>query len=116
MKTLSQYERDQAHIIGKLVGSELKALDAKIAQLQTEIAQLKERLTEVEARGVKYEGVFQRAVSYRRGAVVSFKNCLFAAIVDTQPGDEPLSSKAWQLCLKGFQEPRRTTGQRGESS
>jgi hypothetical protein len=86
--------------IGEAVGAELKQLRADIAALKTQLA-------EIEARGIHYEGIFQRAQQYKRGAMVTSHGSLFAAIRNVEPGECPGdSSGAWQLCAKKGRDSR----------
>jgi hypothetical protein len=88
--------------IGRFVGAQVKPL-------QKEIAELKARLEEVEKRGVEYQGVYQRAQSYRRGALTTYDGSLWACVSDAEPNEAPPNPK-WQLCAKaGRDAPRQPT-------
>jgi hypothetical protein len=70
------------------------------------VAPLVDRLLVVEAKaiefengGVRYEGVHQRAQSYRRGSVVTHKRAAWVALKNTNVGDIPDESSAWQLMV-----------------
>lgn len=69
-------------------------------ELRAEIAELKAQLATIETKGVSFEGVFQRAQSYRRGSMVVYEGSLFAATRSTQPGEIPGANAAWQLAAK----------------
>ena len=78
-----------------------EAVAAEIKQLRADVSSLKLQLAEIETRGIHYQGVFQKAQQYRRGAMVTADGSLFAAIRDTLPGEMPgTASDAWQLCCK----------------
>ena len=69
--------------------------------LQERIGALERRLVEIEAKGVEYRGVYQKATEYRRGSLVTADGSLFAAIRDTVVGETPGdSSGAFQLVAK----------------
>lgn len=63
-----------------------------------ELNRLTERVDSVAARGLKYAGVYQRALDYERGDVVTHKGSAWIALRDaaTEPGDTP----EWQLMVK----------------
>jgi len=70
------------------------------------VSPLVDRLLVVEAKaiefengGVRYEGVHQRAQSYRRGSVVTHKRAAWVALMNTNVGDIPDESPAWQLMI-----------------
>jgi hypothetical protein len=70
------------------------------------VTPLVDRLLLVEAKaiefengGVRYEGVHQRAQSYRRGSVVTHKRAAWVALKNTNVGDIPDESPAWQLMV-----------------
>ena len=70
------------------------------------VTPLVDRLLIVEAKaiefengGVRYEGVHQRAQSYRRGSVVTHKRAAWVALTNTKVGDIPDESPAWQLMV-----------------
>lgn len=72
----------------------LKLRDARIVALDARVA-------EVETRGISFEGVYQRAVRYRKGSVVTADGSLWCALRETEgvkPGDDP---SAFQLIVKG---------------
>ena len=64
--------------IGKFIGAQLKPLRDEITKLKAEIAELKQG-------GFKYAGVYQRAVGYDKGTVVTFDGSMSRAVKDTQP-------------------------------
>lgn len=67
---------------------------------------LRDRLAEIETKGIEFCGSYQRALSYRRGAMVVHDGSLFAAIRDTAPGELPGANAAWQLAAKAGRDAR----------
>jgi hypothetical protein len=61
------------------------------------------KLAEVEARGIRYQGVHQRAQEYKRGAMTTCDGSLWAAIRDVEAGEVPGKSTGWQLCARAGQ-------------
>lgn len=77
------------------------AVAAEIKKLRGDISSLKTQLAEIEAKGISYQGVFQKAQQYRRGAMVTHDGSLHAAVRDTVAGEAPGdASGAFQLCCK----------------
>lgn len=67
---------------------------AKLKALSTRIEQL-------EAGGVRYAGIWQRAMPYRKGTVVTSGGGMWAALRDTREGEKPGDAPdAWQLAAK----------------
>ncbi|WP_143540698.1 hypothetical protein [Rhizobium sp. L43] len=81
------------------------ALKAVLIEHQT-------RLDAMELHGVKYCGVYQKALNYRRGHVVTMDGAMWTALADTPEGVAPGSNAAfWQLSGKGKPTKRvRATG------
>jgi hypothetical protein len=100
---LTREQQTMADGIGQIIHDEIERA----------IAPLRQRIAELEAKGVSYCGVFQRAQGYRRGSIVTFENNMHVAIKDTEPGDMPLQCSSWQLCLRGAQAARAPTAARG---
>lgn len=77
--------------------SELNALSAL-----ERIAALTERVEQLEGRGLKYVGTFQRAnpEGYQRGDVVTSDGSAWIAVIDAPTG-EPGKSAGWQLLARG---------------
>ena len=88
--------------IGRFVASQTKPLKDRIAELEA-------RLEEVEKNGVRYCGVYQRALNYRRGDQVTHDGARHIALRDIQPCEAPLKSDGWQLSDKSEREPRKPT-------
>lgn len=76
-----------------------ESLETVLNPLVNEIKALRQRVAELEDRGLKYVGNFQRAADYRRGDSVTHKGSLWTAIRAT--GMEPGSNSDWQLSAKG---------------
>src|SRR5690606_7927469 len=71
-----------------------------------EVERLESRVRELEGRGIKYCGTYQRALVYERGAVVTHQGSAWIALTDT--GAEPGSDTAWQLMVKRGRDARPT--------
>ena len=63
-----------------------------------QMERLESRIRELEGRGLKYAGVWQRALAYVRGDVSTHKGSAWIALADT--GAEPGTDAAWQLMVK----------------
>lgn len=81
----------------------IKAIMAGIApaihDLETKVAALSARITDLEAGSMKYCGVHQASLAYRKGDVVTFDGsawCCTRSVSAERPG----SSDAWQLMVK----------------
>lgn len=89
--------------------SDLPGLMAALAPTIAEfvgkaVEPLKLRIAELEKGGVKYCGVFQRALDYKRGSLVTFEGSAWCALVDTR--EVPGKSDAWQLAVKAGRDGR----------
>ena len=66
------------------------------------------KLAEAQAGGIKYMGVYQRAVEYERGSLVTFDGSMWCANERTR--DELGKTGAWTLAVKrgrdGRERPR----------
>jgi hypothetical protein len=115
MSLLPPRDEAMATALGEFFVREFeKPLLRRIEQLEQSNTQLKQRIIELEAKGVEYAGTYQRAVSYRRGSIVTFGGHMHCAVRDTQPGEQPLQHPSWQLCLKGYGDKRTPTAARSE--
>lgn len=77
-----------------LIAAMTAATGAKLTALSTRIEQL-------EAGGVRYAGIWQRAIPYRKGTVVTSGGGMWAALRDTREGEKPGDAPdAWQLAAK----------------
>jgi hypothetical protein len=70
-----------------------EAIHRAVEPLQRELAELK-------SRGVEYKGVYQRALAYKQGSLVTFDGAMFAAIRSVREGETPKQSDGWQLAVK----------------
>lgn len=59
-----------------------------------------ERLAALEATGIKFSGVWQRATGYQRGCVVTHQGSAWCAVRDHEEPEEPGKSDCWQLMVK----------------
>ncbi|MGO6724411.1 MULTISPECIES: transposase [Rhizobium] len=83
--------------------------------LKDEIIELKNRLDAIESHGVKYAGVYQKALAYRRGMVVTSSGAMWVALADTPEGVAPGSNGAfWQLSAKAARPVVRVKTRREE--
>ncbi|WP_131829894.1 hypothetical protein [Consotaella salsifontis] len=63
---------------------------------------LNHRISELEQGGVKFCGVHQRALAYRKGSAVTSDGSLWIALRDASEGEQPgKAPEAWQLAAKG---------------
>jgi hypothetical protein len=68
-------------------GAKLRVLSARVEQL--------------EAGGVRYAGIWQRALPYPKGTVVTSGGGMWVALRDTSEGEKPGDApNAWQLAAK----------------
>lgn len=89
--------------IGKFVSDQVRAATEPLLA----------RIEELEKGGISFHGTHQRALSYRRGALVNFDGSIFIAVADVSQGEIPGQSKSWQLAVKaGRDAPRLPTGPR----
>jgi hypothetical protein len=79
--------------IGNFIMDQVRPVQARIKQLEAQVAEL-------QAGGIRYCGVHQRANDYRRGSVVTAEGALWIATVDIPPGELPGKSLGWQLSVK----------------
>lgn len=76
------------------------------------LAPLEKRIAELEAKGIQYCGVHQRASEYSRGSVVSYAGTHWIAVTDVPPNAIPGESGLWQLADKSQRESRPATAPR----
>ncbi|MGG7580633.1 transposase [Rhizobium sp. Nf11,1] len=75
---------------------------ALLDALKSVLLEHQARLTALESHGVKYAGVYQKALGYRRGTVCTHAGSMWIALADTPEGVAPGSNGAfWQLAEKG---------------
>ena len=83
-------------------GSTVDVLGAMVVRMHmhhaAEVERLESRVRELEGRGLKYAGVWQRALHYERGAAVTHQGYAWIALTET--GAEPGTDAAWQLMVK----------------
>ena len=73
-------------------------------EFEPRIASLEKKIADVEQRGVRYRGVYQRSEDYKRGDLVTFDGSMWHATRDTT--DEPGPSKDWQMAVKKGRDAR----------
>jgi hypothetical protein len=84
---------------GKAFGAEI--VSAVKDYIRRRVEPLEERIAALESHGIKYAGAYQRAVSYRRGTVVTSDGAMWVALRDTTEGERPGKvHDAWQLSAK----------------
>lgn len=80
-----------------MVGNALGAADWAFLRC----AELERRMAAVEATGIRYLGVYQRATEYRKGDVVTFAGSAWVAIKAVTEGTVPGGdTAAWQLAVR----------------
>ena len=89
-----------AQTVGRYVGHQLKPLQAEIAALKAQVAELQER-------GVKFSGTYQRAQSYKRGEWVGH----VCELATGHTSRTRWKGRAWWLRLS-----RRNTGSTSNES
>jgi hypothetical protein len=77
-----------------------KLLEMIGAAITQTIAPLAKRLDALEAKGMEFKGVHQRALSYAKGDIVQAGGDNWIAIDSVRPGQAPGSSGVWQLFNK----------------
>lgn len=83
----------------------MKAIAPAIGEfVAAAVAPLRARILELEKGGIKYCGVHQRALDYKRGSLVTHEGSAWCALVDTR--DVPGKSDAWQLAVKAGRDGR----------
>ncbi|ORE92691.1 hypothetical protein ATO13_17259 [Stappia sp. 22II-S9-Z10] len=83
---------------GKAFGEEIVA--AVRGYVDRRLFEMEGRLQAVETRGLKYAGIYQRAVDYERGTVVTHSGSAWVAVRDVATGDIPGTADGWQLMVK----------------
>jgi hypothetical protein len=73
-------------VIGQYIASQLKPL--------------RDRIAELEASGIRYCGVYQRAADYKRGDVCTHDGSMWVSTCPTPPHEVPGKSVCWQLSVK----------------
>ena len=67
---------------------------------------LRQRVEALEAGGISYAGTYQRAMPYSRGAMVTHKGSMWAALKSVPAGVEPGDPDHWQLAVKAGRDGR----------
>lgn len=86
--------------VGRFVAERLKPLHMRILDLENEVRELKSEMRELEAGGIKYCGVYQRAACYKRGDCVTHGDSMWVAITGVPPTQAPGTAECWQLSVK----------------
>lgn len=87
--------------VGRFVVERMKPLHARILDLENEVRELKSEMRELEKGGVRFCGVWQRAMDYKRGSMVTHDGATWTVVADEAKAMErPGTSQAWQLCEK----------------
>jgi hypothetical protein len=68
--------------------------------LRDRIEELERKIVELQTKGVEYKGVWQRACSYERGAIVTSDGSMWACVQNVGPNTRPGQSQNWQLCCR----------------
>lgn len=99
-KTVSYTQ--ETHNAFKSLFAMQQAQIAHLYKLLGETGEFKERLAEIEKRGVRYVGTWQKAVKYTRGDVVTDQGSMWACLKDSTAGTRPANAPdSWQLSAKG---------------
>lgn len=77
-----------------------------ISERDEVIDQLNKRIDALEAGGIAYKGVWQRAQTYGKGSMVTEGGSAWIAVRATEEGEKPGPSDAWQLAVKGGRDGR----------
>jgi hypothetical protein len=94
----------------------LKAISTYIREeILKAFTPLRERIEAVEATGVRYQGIYQKAQEYRRGDCVTHDGSMWIATCETPPHQIPGNSSRWQLSVKAVERrmPTRPGTDRG---
>jgi hypothetical protein len=85
-KELCDLIRQHVAVVTKTLRDKIEALERKVVELQT--------------KGVEYKGIWQRACSYERGAIVTSEGSMWVCVQDVGPNTHPGQSQSWQLCCR----------------
>ncbi|WP_151610867.1 transposase [Sinorhizobium alkalisoli] len=82
-------------VVHSLIASSIASVAVKLASLSSRIALLEEG-------GIRYAGIYQRAVAYSKGDAVTHAGSLWIALKTVPVGAAPSSDPVyWQLAAKG---------------
>jgi hypothetical protein len=84
-KELCDLIRQHVAVVTKTLREKIEALERKVVELQM--------------KGVEYKGVYQRACSYERGAIVTSDGSMWVCVQDVGPNTQPGQSNSWQLAV-----------------
>lgn len=88
---------------------------ATTASTAAKLRVLSARVEQLEAGGVRYAGIWQRALSYPKGTVVTSDGGMWVALRDTSEGEKPGEApNAWQLAAKAARPIVRVKKERQE--
>lgn len=108
MKPVTLLQHDFEQIFVEVAEATKAAIATATAPLQKRIEEFEHKLAEVETHGVRYMGVFQRALVYEKGSLVTHDGSMWCAVERTS--DEPGSgSNAWQLAVKRGRDAKERT-------
>lgn len=99
---------------GKAFGAEVVSavkdyLERNLSSVVARLNSIELRLAELESGGVRFAGVWQRALRYGKGSTVTADGALWIALKDTSAGEKPGEvPAAWQLCVKSARSNART--------
>ncbi|MDK4731564.1 transposase [Rhizobium sp. CNPSo 3490] len=99
-------EQNQRPLSRRMVHALIAATTATTA---AKLRVLGARVEQLENGGIRYAGIWQRAIGYQRGAVVTSNGAMWVALRDTSEGERP--GDAWQLSAKAAR-PKGTREQR----
>jgi len=83
----------------RFLSSQLKPLQARIKALETELQTLRQ-----EKSAIQYHGVFQRAIKYERGNIVTHDGSAWIKVGDLKGA--PGTCDSWQLFVKKGRDAR----------
>lgn len=78
----------------------IQSFREEISERDEVIDQLRKRIDAIEAGGIAYKGVWQRAATYAKGSIVTDGGSAWIALKNTEDGDKPGDANSWQLMVK----------------
>lgn len=88
-----------------VLGDAVRLIETASKVLMDEIKHLRARVHDLESRGIKYCGTWQKALDYRRGDVVTHAGSAWVALAE-QTRAEPGATGGWQLMVKAGRDAR----------